>query len=60
MTTGQQIKKIRKDKGISQKWLANKVGVTQQHLCSVESTKYTLTKDLLNKICDALGVINNL
>jgi transcriptional regulator with XRE-family HTH domain len=60
MSTGQQLKEIRKRKGISQKWLANKVGITNQHLCNVENQRYILTKELLNKICDALGVTNDL
>ena len=51
------IKKSRKEfHGISQKELADRIGIRQSAVSRVEVAKTGLTTDLMMKICDALGI----
>lgn len=54
---GQRIKEIRKEQGLTQRQLAEKVGIAFQNLSSIESGKYNTGIDLLNRIASALGKI---
>lgn len=56
MNIGNAIRDIRKRKGISQKELAEKVGLSANALCSIENDKSTPSMKNIKKICSALGV----
>ena len=56
MNLGQTIKMIRKEKGISQKELAQKSGLSGNALCSIENDKSFPCKDTINSICKALNI----
>lgn len=51
---GRIIKNLRKDKGISQKDLANLTNITQANLSRIECGKYNMSIKQLCKIMDAL------
>lgn len=51
---GENIKKIRQDKGLSQKELANRVNVSQSAIYYYESGKREIRLDMLEKIAVAL------
>jgi len=53
---GERIKIIRKSKKITQKELAEKVGVTHEWICKLENGKANVTLSLLNNIADNLTV----
>ena len=55
MTIGEQIKNIRKEKGLTQKELAHRVGLSWQTISNVENNKYTSLKTL-NKIAKVLDI----
>ena len=55
MTIGEQIRNIRKEKGLTQKELARRVGLSWQTISNVENNKYT-SLSTLSKIIDGLGV----
>lgn len=52
---GQQIREARKAKGLTQKELGEKLGVSESTVNQYESGKQNLTIDTLGKIADALG-----
>lgn len=54
-TIGKNIKKIRKEKGLTQKELANKLKVSEPMISQYESKK-TLKLETIRKIAKALGV----
>lgn len=54
MTIGQKIKELRRSKGLSQKNLADKVGITQVHLSHIETNKIEVRATTINKICECL------
>ena len=56
MTFGENIKRIRKEKGISQQALGEKLGVKQQTVAQYEKSKYAPKFTTLKKIADALEV----
>lgn len=56
MNIGNAIKEIRKRKGILQKDLAGKVGISVNALCLIENEKTFPSMANINKICEALGV----
>ena len=56
MNLGQAIKTIRKKKGMSQKDLAGKAGISANALCSIERDEAWPTKTTINLICDALEI----
>ncbi len=53
---GEQIKKIRKEKGLSQKDLGEMLGVSQQMVGQYESPNANLQQDTITKIANALNV----
>lgn len=56
MNIGEQIKKYRKEAGLSQKELGQKLGVSQQHIAQYESGKRIPKLETINKIAGALNV----
>lgn len=56
MSTGEIIKKLRKEKGLSQKQLADRLGTTQQNLAQYENNKRKPKPATLQKIANALNV----
>jgi transcriptional regulator with XRE-family HTH domain len=56
MTTGQKIKKIRKEKGITQKELANRLSMSQQNLAQYENDKRNPKLETIRRIATALDV----
>lgn len=55
-TIGDNIKQFRKDKGLSQKALGNKIGVSQQMIAQYESNKREPKLQTLVKIATALDI----
>jgi putative transcriptional regulator len=49
-----KIAEYRKDKGLTQKQLANKVGITRPYLSDIENCKYEPGGSLILKIAEAL------
>lgn len=47
-----KIQELRKEKGISQEYLANELGVTRQTVISLEKEKYTASLELAFKIAN--------
>ncbi|MCL3783353.1 helix-turn-helix transcriptional regulator [Roseburia hominis] len=56
MTIGEQIKKIRQEKGLSQKKLGEILGVSQQMIGQYENPYSNLKLDTIKKIADALNI----
>jgi len=56
MELGNSIKKIRKKRGLSQKQLAAKMGISTNALCSIETNQTWPSKATIEKVCDALEV----
>lgn len=54
--TGKRLRECRESAGIMQKYLANCIGITPQHLHNIEKGKRTLTTSLANKIGEILSV----
>ena len=53
---GKKIKKKRKKRGLTQDFLAEKVGIDAKHLSRIECGKNSLSLNLLYKICDVLSI----
>lgn len=56
---GEKIAALRKDKNMTQEQLAEKVGITVQHLGTIERGKANTTLNRLDKIADVLGCSSN-
>lgn len=56
MDIGERIKKVRQEKGLSQKALGQLLGVSQQHIAQYETGKRKPKYDTLKKIIHALDV----
>ena len=56
MTIGEQIRKYRKQAGISQKILGERLGVSQQHIAQYENGKRIPKTETIRKIAYALNV----
>ena len=56
MNIGERIKHIRKESGVTQKQLAEKLGMTQAAIVQFESEKSNPKIDTLKKIANALNV----
>jgi transcriptional regulator with XRE-family HTH domain len=52
---GDYLKRLRKEKGISQVELAEKIGVKPPTLSQYESGETNMTLSTLNRVADALG-----
>ena len=59
MTLGDKIRFIRKEKGLTQKELANKLETTQQNLAQYENGKRQPKIETIKKIAVALGISEN-
>ncbi len=53
---GRNVKRFRKQKGLSQEQLAEKVGISVKHLSTIESGAAFLSSDLLQALSDTLDV----
>lgn len=54
---GKNIKKYRKEKGITQRELASKLLLSENFIAKLESTTYqTISIDTLKQIADTLGI----
>ncbi|GAA4399898.1 hypothetical protein GCM10023187_12450 [Nibrella viscosa] len=53
---GEAIRKARKEKGLTQKEVGRRLGITESTFNGYESGRQNLTIDTLQKIADALGV----
>jgi transcriptional regulator with XRE-family HTH domain len=56
LTLGQNIKKYRKQKGLTLKQVGNKLGMSEQAIGQYERGERQVAAGMLNKIADALGV----
>lgn len=56
MTNEAKLKAFLKDKGISQTFVARKVGIPVSSLCGVLNGNVSLKVDLLEDVCRAIGV----
>lgn len=56
MNLGKAIKELRKHKGISQKELAIRCGISTNAICSLENNDSFPSKNTFEKICKALGI----
>lgn len=56
MKLGEQIKQIRKKKGLSQKQLAKQIGISANAMCSIENGKARASQETVESICKLLGV----
>lgn len=56
MNIGEQIRKYRKEAGLSQRELGEKLGVTQQHIAQYENGKRIPKLETINNIAGALGI----
>lgn len=54
-TVGLQIKTLRKERDMTQKELAKKMGVSQQMISRVESGRFNVSLGILEKVVDRLG-----
>lgn len=56
-TFGERVRKLRKDKHLSQNALAKKAGISPRTIFGYEAgTTYPRTENMLNRLADALGV----
>lgn len=55
MNIGERIREKRKELGLTQQEVANKVGLTYQSILNAENGK-SCTLETLKKICNALGL----
>lgn len=56
MSIGTNIKKIRKNKGFTQKELATKSKISRSYLADIEKDRYNPSLEVLRSICTALDV----
>ena len=53
---GKTIRNLRLRRGLTQEELARRAGVTQCNIARIEAGKYSVGLDVLNRICNAMGV----
>ena len=53
---GQSIRNLRTQRGLTQVQLAHLAGITQSNLARIETGRYSVGLDILNKIANAMGV----
>jgi transcriptional regulator with XRE-family HTH domain len=56
MNIGENIKKVRKDKGLQQKQVALEIGLDQSNYNKIENSKREPSVDVLNKLANLFGV----
>ena len=59
MNIGENIVRYRKSKGILQKYIADKTGISQQGLHKIEKGQVSPRADTLVKVIDVLGITPN-
>lgn len=52
---GLQIVRLRQERGLTQRDLANLTGVTQSNIWKIETGKYSVSLDILSRITESLG-----
>ena len=55
-TLGERIKNYRKEKGFTQKELAEKTNLSRSHIASIEGNQYTPSLSTLKEIASALNI----
>lgn len=55
MNAGKRLKTLRIEKGITQREIADKLGVTTQRICAIESGRHDVGVELYNSILSLLG-----
>lgn len=53
---GKRIAMLRAERGMTQKELADKVGIKREHVCRIEAGKYSVGLKILSKIAKALDM----
>ena len=56
LTIGERIKAYRKERGLTQKELAEKSNLSRSHIASIEGNQYTPSLTTLGEIAKALGI----
>ena len=56
MNAGDAIKNLRKNKGLSQKELAQKCGLSANAFCSIDKNESFPSRESIDKICKALEI----
>ncbi len=56
MALGENIKRLRKDKGLTQLKLASEAGISRSYLADVENNRYNPSLDTLHSIANSLSV----
>ncbi len=56
MNVGDAIKSLRKNKGLSQKELAQRSGLSANAMCSIEKNEAFPSRDSIDRICKALDI----
>ena len=56
MSVGENIRRIRLEKGITQMWLADKAGITQAMLCQIERETKNPSIQVGKAIADAMHI----
>ncbi len=56
MTLGEKIKRLRKSKNLTQQEMAEKIGMTQQNYCRIETEKVKPSLKRLEQIAQVLGI----
>ncbi|MDK1716394.1 helix-turn-helix domain-containing protein [Dellaglioa algida] len=56
MTTGERIKKLRKDRGLTQSELAKEIGISRSYMSEIESDKRNMSIKTLTKIATGLDI----
>lgn len=52
---GAKITKLRTEKGLTQRDLASLTGLSQSNIWKIETGKYSVSIDILSRICEQLG-----
>lgn len=55
MSVGENIRRIREEKGLTQNWVSEKVGIAQATLCQIERETRNPSLQVGKAIADALG-----
>ena len=52
---GSRLRELREEQGLTATQLGEKCGLTQSTISKVENGKWSVSLDILSKICEALG-----
>lgn len=53
---GRTINRLRKEKGYSQEAFANEAGIDRRYMSDIENGKRNISIDILERVCNKLGV----